>query len=120
MKDVCRLEDFCGACDGVMLTLADNPRSTHYCNRHARMVTAWTKSPHKPGPIWLFTDSLSVDGWKDFEAKMASVELDDFVPYAPRPTKHALDAANAARQQALFPAKALRPAKARGVPSPRQ
>jgi len=120
VKIICRLEEFSGACSGEMLTLQDNSMNTHYCERHARMVTAWIQSPHEAGPIWLFTEKLSTDGWKDFEVKMASVELDTFAPYVPRPTKRALDAANAARQQALFPAKTLRPAKLRGIPSPRK
>jgi hypothetical protein len=87
MNGVCKFADGdYGPCQGPMLQLNDNPGDTHYCEHHARFVTAWVKSKKEPGPIWKFLDSLDAAGWEAFRAKMETVSLDDFIPYVPRKT----------------------------------
>lgn len=90
MEGVCKFaeDNYGGPCKGPILQLNDDRADTHYCEYHARVVTAWAQTHNKkPRPIWQFLNSLSPDGWKWFREKIETVNLDSFITYVPRPNR---------------------------------
>lgn len=87
---MCKLaDDIYGPCEGPMLRLNDNARInvTVYCERHARMVTAWVQTAgwRDVRPIFQWLRGLNADGKKKLEETMQAVVLDSFIPYVPEP-----------------------------------
>ena len=87
---MCKLaDDIYGPCDGPMLRLNDSSKRnvTVYCERHARMVTAWVQTAgwRDVRPIFQWLKSLDADGLKKLDETMQTVILDSFIPYVPEP-----------------------------------